>query len=641
MKSDAAGPPDYSKESAVVQEFSKSVTFAASGSLQVEQTASVRVQTEAGVRQFGVLTFGYTSDNQKVEFVYVRVKKTDGTTVLTPPDNAQDVSSEITRAAPTYSDLREKQIPVRSLGVGDILEYQVRTVQDKPEVPNQFWFSHRFLKDAVVLKETLRIVFPAGKYVKVVSPEVQPVIEERAGTKIYLWNTAQLKPSQSATDKEEKKSSPDGVSPSVQLTTFRSWDEVGRWYGDLQAARVAVTSAIQAKVAQLTAGLTNDEDKQKAIYNYVSTNFRYISISLGAGRYQPHAAGEILANQYGDCKDKHTLFAALLKAAGIEAWPALIGAGIKLDDSVPSPEQFNHVITYLPKSAQPIWLDTTPEVAPYGLLSQILRDKKALVIPPQAPAVLMETPADPPFPNLDLVETKSTLQADGTLSAHFDVTMRGDTELIMRSAFHQVPPAKWQELIQMITRSVGFAGTVSNVSVDNPDNLKEPFHYSYDYLRSDYSDWPNRRIIPPMYSINLPAAGQRRKAPRRDCARREGQGNLSRHAQAAACLFRGDSGRAVAACGVRRLSQPVFACGRRADRRTRNRRQAAQSAAGFARSVPEIRQAAGERRGTLHSAGQCLRRRQSYRCCREQSGSRKSGPAGGRIHAESRPERRA
>jgi hypothetical protein len=44
--------------------------------------------------------------------------------------------------------------------------------------------------------------------------------------------------------------------------------------------------------------------------------FRHISISFGAGRYRPHTAGEVLVNQYGDCKDKHTLFAALLKAAG-------------------------------------------------------------------------------------------------------------------------------------------------------------------------------------------------------------------------------------------------------------------------------------------------------------------------------------
>ena len=52
---------------------------------------------------------------------------------------------------------------------------------------------------------------------------------------------------------------------------------------------------------------------------------RYIGVAFGIGRYQPHSAETVLDNQYGDCKDKHTLLAAMLKAAGYEAWPALIG----------------------------------------------------------------------------------------------------------------------------------------------------------------------------------------------------------------------------------------------------------------------------------------------------------------------------
>jgi transglutaminase-like putative cysteine protease len=44
----------------------------------------------------------------------------------------------------------------------------------------------------------------------------------------------------------------------------------------------------------------------------------------------------VLGNGYGDCKDKHTLLASLLKAAGITAWPALINASNE-PDFIPSP----------------------------------------------------------------------------------------------------------------------------------------------------------------------------------------------------------------------------------------------------------------------------------------------------------------
>jgi transglutaminase-like putative cysteine protease len=77
--------------------------------------------------------------------------------------------------------------------------------------------------------------------------------------------------------------------------------------------------------------------------------FHYIGLDFGIGRYQPHAADDVLDNGYGDCKDKHTLLATMLKAVGIDAWPALIHATRKLDPEVPSPAQFNHVITVVPR----------------------------------------------------------------------------------------------------------------------------------------------------------------------------------------------------------------------------------------------------------------------------------------------------
>ena len=66
------------------------------------------------------------------------------------------------------------------------------------------------------------------------------------------------------------------------------------------------------------------------------TEFRYIGIAFGVERYQPHFAAEVLANQYGDCKDKHTLLASLLNAAGIKAYPALISTERDIDAEMPS-----------------------------------------------------------------------------------------------------------------------------------------------------------------------------------------------------------------------------------------------------------------------------------------------------------------
>ncbi len=76
-----------------------------------------------------------------------------------------------------------------------------------------------------------------------------------------------------------------------------------------------------------------------------------------------------MINQYGDCKDKHTLLASMLAATGLHAYPVLINSTRKLDADIPSPGQFDHVISAIPLGNETLWADTTSEVAPAGLLA--------------------------------------------------------------------------------------------------------------------------------------------------------------------------------------------------------------------------------------------------------------------------------
>jgi tetratricopeptide (TPR) repeat protein len=491
---------DYSKEAYVIEKLQTRITEEADGSGTRELAAEVKVLAEAGVKAFAVLSFTYTSANEVVDVDYVRIRKPDGTVVKTPDYNIQDMPAEVTRSAPLYSDIHEKHIAVKGLGVGDVLEYLVRFRVVKPQVPGHFWYEHSFEKHAIIKDEKLEISFPSDKYVKVVSPEFKPQIKDENGRRIYRWAYSNLEVKEKDPNEIPRRIPPN---PSVQVTTFATWEDVGRWYGSLQKDPLEVTPAIQAKAAELTKGLKTDDEKIRAIYNFVSLRFHYIGLDFGIGRYQPHAADDVLGNGYGDCKDKHTLLAALLKSAGYYAWPALIHGHRKLDPDVPSPAQFNHVITAVPLGGQLIWLDTTPEVAPYGLLLLTLRDKQALVIASNAAPTLMKTPENPPFPEEQEFSAKGKLGADGTFTGHVEQSYRGDVEVSLRALFRQVAQSQWKEATQGFSYRLGFAGDVSNVKVSPPEETDKPFELSYDYLRKNYGDWEHRQITPPMPQLGI------------------------------------------------------------------------------------------------------------------------------------------
>jgi len=507
--------PDFSKEAAVLEQFHTRIRMEADGTGTRETTARVRVLADAGVKALAVLGFTYTAANQQVDIGYVRVIKPDGTVVTTPDYNVQDMPADVTREAPMYSDIHQKHVAVKGLGVGDTLEYQVTFRTLKPEVPNQFWLEYEFEKNAIVLDEQLDLDVPADKAVTVASADVQPAVTTVNGRKLYHWVSTNL----SRPDPDAPPKSTKNWKPSVQVTTFKSWEEVGAWYQSLQSGALVATPAIQARADELTKGKSSDENEVRAIYSDVALHIHYVGLDFGLGRYKPHSADDVLSNEYGDCKDKHTLLAALLKAAGFEAWPVLVSTRHDVDPAVPSPAQFDHVITLVSLGDRMLWMDSTAEVAPMGMLLAPLRDKHALVIPTHQAAYIAETPSDLPTPRSTRVQIDGRLTDHGLFTGHITESADGDVGVLLRLAFRRLPQANWKQLVQVIVAGQGFGGDATNPQVSGVEQPGDPLEFSADYTREKYYQWDDEKTshwigvpMPPMGAELAPGVKDKKPA---------------------------------------------------------------------------------------------------------------------------------
>jgi hypothetical protein len=204
----------------------------------------------------------------------------------------------------------------------------------------------------------------------------------------------------------------------------------------------------------------------------------------------------VLRNQYGDCKDKHTLLAAMLTAAGFHPEAVLIGVGIRINPDVPSPNAFNHLITTLAVDGKQVWLDTTSEVAPYRMLVSDIRDKQVLVVPEIGAAKLDRTPASAPFASFSRFVGTGTLTKEGTMNAHLEYTTRGDAELVMRALLRQIPPGQWNQFTQQLAQGLGFGGTTSHAEIGPPDLTTNPEKLTFDYECEKTADWDNYKVLP-------------------------------------------------------------------------------------------------------------------------------------------------
>jgi len=185
------------------------------------------------------------------------------------------------------------------------------------------------------------------------------------------------------------------------LPTFSDWAAVSSWYEGLVKERDKITPSIQSAAdgacADAGPGLL---DRVKAAGTYVRDNVRYIAIEIGIGGWQPHEASETLGRLYGDCKDKGTLFRALLSAEGIRSYPVLVNLTTSRTISRTLPVLgFNHFVVAVPLPAdlevppafqaavadggdlgRLLIVDTTDDRLAIGSISEGLSGKLGLVV---------------------------------------------------------------------------------------------------------------------------------------------------------------------------------------------------------------------------------------------------------------------
>jgi tetratricopeptide (TPR) repeat protein/transglutaminase-like putative cysteine protease len=513
--------PDFSGEPFIIEKYFLAARFENDGTGQRTLSSRVKVQNDAGVQQLAELIFGYNAASEKIDVHFVRVLHPDGTAATTQADAAKEMAAPVERDAPAYTDYKELHITVPALHPGDTIEYEIATRIVTPVAPGQFWFQQNFLDRAIVLDEQLEVNVPQARALLVQSPDFSNVTgkETRSvkaneqdsrfasktenGRTIYRWKHSNLTVPND--DASAGKLPPPKI-PDIQFTTFKNWNEVAQWYATLAKGRATPTPEIRAKAAALTAGHSADLDKIRALYAYVARDIRYVNLSFGLGSYQPHTAAEIFKNQYGDCKDKDVLLSALLQSVDIHSDPVLIPLLRPLDAAIPSPAQFDHLITAAHFGSDLVWMDSTAEVSPFRLLIPALRHKSALLVQSDGDGKIVETPADPPFLSTQHVEIDAQVSDLGKLTAQLRYFLRGDNEVALRLAFRRTPPNEWAQLGQTIAALDGIRGNVTSVKPSDPLDTEKPFELDLDYEQPGYLDWARKKTkVPvPLLSLGLP-----------------------------------------------------------------------------------------------------------------------------------------
>ena len=394
----------------------------------------IQILTKEGAERWGEQSFGYTAGQEKLTINWIKVLRPDGTVIADGPTHEQESLAPVALEAPVYSDVKERRVSIGGIAPGTILDFSWTTERLKPVLPGDFFSGWRVTTGRLVRRSRFVVDVP-----ELLTPRIDEQnwrwpkqVATRAGRRTYVWATKEVQP----IDGEPYAASDNSVYVGITVAGRIGWSDVTRWYAGLSKDRYTLTPELETKLAELVRGSRTLDDSLRAVHRWVAQDLRYVSLSLGIGGYQPRVPASVLQTQYGDCKDKATIFIAMARRLGAKAYPVLLSSRGGVERELPSISQFDHMIAALERpGGKYLFLDLTSEQTPWGELPPSEQGEFALVVHDDGRGEEMTMPLDSASANRSVITIASELSPAGVLSGRYTEQRTGTQQYALRGAF--------------------------------------------------------------------------------------------------------------------------------------------------------------------------------------------------------------
>lgn len=382
----------------------------------------------AAGRQYG---FTYESDRQVVQLRGAKVYRADGKideAVEYGEGSSDDPSISM------YTSARTFYVQFPRLEPGDVVElrYRVDDVTPRNEFGNYFGEIVALQGGEPVANAEYVLITPKDRtfYFDQNIPGLKQSDSVSAGQRIYRFSASSIP----ALNPEPAMPPWSEVLGSVQVSTYKNWDDLGRWYWGLVKDQFDLDEETRKLAKKITEGKTTELDKVKAVYKWVTDNTRYVALEFGIYGYKPRRCVQTVARGWGDCKDKATVIATLLNELGIKSTIVITRTRMRGDfrSKIASFAPFDHAIAYVPSLN--LYLDGTAEHT--GIYELPKMDVGAVVLQVnEGKPLLTRIPDADPEKNFVHRELNVELDAKGGGKLDIDYSTGGYNAAAWRDAY--------------------------------------------------------------------------------------------------------------------------------------------------------------------------------------------------------------
>ena len=467
----AGDAKDYDNADFVVVLDEADVYVQESGLATTEACQVIKILTDAGVKAQSVRRWEFDPDTYRVAIRSIRIHREDGSI------DDVDVDALLTNPAPQhmiYWGNQQHILSLPRLHVGDCLEIRTGKIgfniaylhEDPSDVGGQHLSAGGLTTGGEALSGEGLIPPMAGHWYEVTLFQGHhPIVSKRYSVHmpkdmpvqyevyngslrsslwfddeydVYTWYAEDMP----AAPHEPRMVALDDFVPKLVMATLEDWYAKSRWFEEANQHQFDANDEIRAKVAEITEGLTTDQEKIAAVVHWSADNIRYCGTKRGPEEgYTLHTGIETFRDRAGVCKDKAGMAVTMLRVLGFETFPALTMAGSRVE-RIPA-DQFNHTVTVIRHSdgsfqiLDPTWVPLCRD------LWSSLEAEQGLVYGTPEGEDLTLSPYYEPSYNRRKVVGDSSIGEDGTLSTKIVYSLDGSACGRARRKIHGF--AEWQK----------------------------------------------------------------------------------------------------------------------------------------------------------------------------------------------------
>ena len=305
-----------------------------------------RVNDQVALSAAGRVGIGFVPDYQRVVLHTLRIWRDGVAHDQLPTVDVRFLQRENGLEQNLYSGVVTASMLINDVRVGDIVELAYSLIGTNPVFGRRYSGVADWDQGWVVALRRVTLQTPVDRSVAWKTQGgsgrsiANPTDVVRNGMRIRTFEERNLEPI------KPEAQVPNGYALGrwLQFSEFANWNEVATWAESLFDAPEPADASRAALIAQFKA-LPTEEERAVAALEFVQSQIRYFSVSIGTSSHRPASPATVLARRYGDCKDKSLLLITLLADLGIHAEPVLARAGnrVGFDDWLPTPLAFDHV----------------------------------------------------------------------------------------------------------------------------------------------------------------------------------------------------------------------------------------------------------------------------------------------------------